>query len=210
MALAQAALSASPGASVSLLLASFALGLGHAFEVDHMTAVSAFLAAKPRPRDAAVFGAKWAIGHGISLLIFGSVLFSLKLAVRPGLAELFERFVGVALFVVGAWTLFRLRRHIHVSHEQEHKHDHLGIFGMGMLHGIAGTAAFVGQAFVVASQSYAFVVVYTILFSLGVLLSMTVFAGALGAVLRRANRGVQMLLALWACIVGVFWFLHLV
>ena len=39
---------------ISLLVGACALGMVHAFEVDHMTAVSAFVAQKPSPRDAAL------------------------------------------------------------------------------------------------------------------------------------------------------------
>ena len=219
----------------TLMAGSFVFGLSHAFEVDHMTAVSAFVATKPRPRAAAAFGAKWAIGHGISLLIFGSVLFALKIVVSPSVAAIFERLVGVALLALGVWTLYQLRRqlpeqshhhhllHSHVAgHEHgsvfrhgyrvhhhhghgEHRHD--GPIWMGVLHGIAGTAAFAGQAIVVASQSYFFVVLYTLVFSAGVLISMAAFAGVMGAVLRRAGRSVQVAMALWACAVGIVWLL---
>lgn len=207
----------------TLIAGSFVFGLSHAFEVDHMTAVSAFVATKPRPREAAVFGAKWAVGHGVSLLIFGSVLFALKLAISPTLAAVFERLVGVALLGLGVWTLYRLRRnlpgsehHHHLLHQHGHDHSHGhththaehrhdGPIWMGILHGIAGTAAFAGQAIVVASQSYAFVVLYTLVFSVGVLVSMAAFAGMLGTVLRRAGHRVQIALALWACAVGVVW-----
>ena len=195
--------------------------MSHAFEVDHLTAGSAFVATKPRPRQAALFGAKWAVGHGVSLLIFGSVLFALKLSIEPSLAAVFERLVGVALLGLGVWTLYRLRRnlpgsahHHHLVHQHGRSHDHShghgehrhdGPVWMGILHGIAGTAAFAGQAIVVASQSYAFVVLYTLVFSAGVLVSMAAFAGVLGSVLGRAGRGMQVAMALWACAVGLVW-----
>ncbi|MBI3557429.1 MAG: hypothetical protein HY074_14285, partial [Deltaproteobacteria bacterium] len=111
----------------TLIAGSFAFGLAHAFEVDHLTAVSAFVATKPRPREAVVFGAKWAVGHGVSLLIFGSVLFALKLALSPSLAAVFERLVGVALLGLGVWTLYQLRGNLNVSdhhHHLLHRHGH--------------------------------------------------------------------------------------
>jgi hypothetical protein len=183
---------------------SFGFGLAHAFEVDHMTAVSAFVATKPRPRAAASFGARWAVGHGLALLVFGSALYALKLAVTPAVSELFERAVGLALLALGVVTLRKLRRD--VSHSHHHHHDHRALW-MGLLHGIAGTAAFAGQAIVVASQSYGFVLAYTLAFSLGVLVSMVVFAGTLGAVLTRGGRWLQLALGLWACAVGLVWLL---
>ena len=45
-----------------------ALGLLHALELDHMVAVSAFVAQRPSPRAAAGFGARWGIGHSAAVL----------------------------------------------------------------------------------------------------------------------------------------------
>jgi high-affinity nickel permease len=77
----------------TLTLLAGALGVGalHAFEVDHMTAVSAFVARRPRPAQAVWFGIKWAIGHGASLLLLGSVLYALKRVVPENLAGGMER-----------------------------------------------------------------------------------------------------------------------
>jgi ABC-type nickel/cobalt efflux system permease component RcnA len=55
-------------------IGALGLGIAHAFEPDHMAAVSAFVAGRPTPREAALFGFKWAIGHGLSLFLFGALL----------------------------------------------------------------------------------------------------------------------------------------
>lgn len=190
--------------STGLLAASFILGLTHTFEVDHMSAVSAFVATRPRPREAAVFGAQWALGHGAALFIFGSILFLLKIVISPAVANFFERAVGVALLTLGVWTLVCLKeRHTH----PRKRSGRSAPVWMGALHGMAGTAAFVGQAIVVASTHYSLVILYTVAFSLGVLVSMVVFAGALGVCLKRVGRAVQVMLALITCAVGTFWLL---
>jgi len=51
-----------------------ALGLLHALELDHMVAVSAFVAQRPTPRAAANFGARWGIGHSGAVLLAGGLL----------------------------------------------------------------------------------------------------------------------------------------
>ncbi len=67
---------------------------------------------------------------------------------------------------------------------------------MGVLHGAAGTGAFVGQAAVALSSSYSFVFLYTLMFSVGVLLSMGIYAGALGGLITKfERRGEQALMA---------------
>ncbi len=237
-----------------------------------MAAVSTFVAGRPKPREAAMFGVRWAIGHGLSLFVIGSVLFAFKRAAEASQPELFasgvlDRFVGLVLVGLGLWTLFQVassrasaqhehghfhdghlhsheqENHVHQSHPEgvvlgasgeksghhshshethshgdhshdsqsqgghshgghshggkDHSHSHSGglaSLGMGVLHGAAGTGAFIGQTVVSLSSSYAFVFLYTLLFSVGVLMSMAVYAGALGGLLTTfERRGAQAL-----------------
>jgi len=191
---------------------SFILGFSHAFEVDHLSAVSAFIARKPQWRESVLYGAKWAIGHGLSLLTFGSVLFLLKTVWADVVTVTLERLVGVALLSVGLISLKRFMTNQNVHKGHGHRH---GSLWMGVLHGMAGTAAFVGQSVVVASHSWVFVVAYTLAFSLGVLCAMALYSVLVGKALVLTNtlatpifRKLQLGSALWAVGVGVFWFLR--
>lgn len=213
-----------------------------------MAAVSAFVARRPAPRQAVRFGVQWAVGHGLSLLLLGSVLFALKATIAESVAGSMEKIVGVALLVLGLWTLFQLRpgewhhthSHSHATQNSNgaapaaaephahadgttHRHDAAqsrahspghGSLWMGMLHGAAGTAAFVGEALVAVSQSYAAVFLYTLFFSIGVLGAMAIYAGALGGLIdwggrrfRLAALGAQALAGIGACAVGSCWVL---
>ena len=201
------------------------MGAAHAFEPDHMVAVSAFVAKKPTPRQAARFGVNWSIGHGLSLLLFGSILYALKRLLEHDQPFLFssgvlDRLVGVVLIGLGIWTLLQLRvgemyhshRHAHGatethfhdgtthfhsnahshSHSHSHSHDHdndLGSLLMGMLHGGAGTGAFLVQAInVQAASHYVMIVAFTVVFSVGVLLAMGFYAAVLGGAISLAGR----------------------
>ena len=225
---------------ISLLLGACGLGMAHAFEVDHMTAVSTFVAQKPSPRSAALFGIKWAVGHGLSLLVLGTVLFALRLTISDGMAVSLERLVGVALFVLGLWTLKQLRAsfaghtHAHQHTPDElaaideqnsespalihthadgttHSHSHDSFF-MGILHGAAGTAAFVGESLVAVSQTYVKVFSFTLAFSIGVLIAMAAYSAALGSFITLGERrstviiySVRALTGIWACGIGIYW-----
>ena len=205
---------------ILLLLGALGFGVAHAFEPDHMAAVSTFVANRPKPREAALFGVRWAIGHGFSLFLLGSLLWLLKRAAEKSQPELFasgvlEKVVGLVLVGLGVWTLFQIvssrasKTHAHAHFHDGHLHTHdgseahshahshqggLASLGMGVLHGAAGTGAFVGQSAVSLSSSYAFVFAYTLLFSIGVLLSMGIYAGALGGLITTfEKRGAQAL-----------------
>ena len=95
---------------VLLLLGALGFGIAHAFEPDHMAAVSTFVASRPKPREAALFGVRWAVGHGLSLFLIGSVLFLLRRAAEHAQPQLFasgilDRIVGLVLVGLGVWTL---------------------------------------------------------------------------------------------------------
>jgi len=191
-----------------------------------MAAVSTFVAQRPTPRQAALFGVRWAIGHGFSLFVLGSGLYALKRAAEANQPVLFssgvlDRIVGFILIGLGAWTLFHvLTRRAAAHHEHGHFHDgHFHIhdtngeaaapaatrsghahsesvasLSMGVLHGAAGTGAFAGQAAVSLSSSYLYVFFYTLLFSIGVLVAMGAYAGALGGLITGfEKRGTQAL-----------------
>ena len=177
------------------------------------------------------------IGHGVSLFVIGSLLFLLKRAAEKSQPQLFasgvlDRFVGLVLIGLGIWTLFQVvsgrasTTHAHAHSHDGHVHSHeagdhshaahshthkggLASLGMGVLRGAAGTGAFVGQSVVSLSSSYSFVFLYTLLFSVGVLFSMAVYAGALGGLITTfEKRGEQALgvarviTAVLTCIIG--------
>ncbi len=219
-----------------LLLGALGLGAMHAFEPDHMAAVSTFVAKRPSPRQAAWFGINWAMGHGLSLLIFGSILYALRRVLEHDQPFLFssgilDRFVGVVLIGLGLWTLLQLRvgemhhshhhstntkteseTHTHAdgtthSHATTHRHSHgngLGSLLMGMLHGGAGTGAFLVQAInAQAASHYGMIVAFTFAFSVGVLASMGFYAALLGGAIAWGGRRMTRFFAAAHLVTGV-------
>lgn len=156
----------SDGASLIVVLAvAVLLGLRHATDPDHLTAVTTLLATKgSRARDASRLGVAWGLGHAVTLFAFGLpiVLYSAYLpgAVQRGA----ETAVGILIVGLAVWLLIRWRRgafHVHEhahaeerhahlhSHERSslHAHEHpararspLQAFSIGLLHGMGGSA----------------------------------------------------------------------
>jgi hypothetical protein len=265
---------------ILILIPAFVLGIAHAFEPDHMAAVSTFVASRPRPREAVSFGLKWATGHGLVLLLLGSILFLLSRAVEENQPSLFssgilERVVGFVLILLGinallrlvlgdamprtlkGWkALFRGQRLPSRSLEQQlveqqkttrttdlaSQTDEMPLFGrpdavatraaipgetpravtnsfanslwggsvlMGLLHGAAGTGAFIGQAMIAMSRNYSSALLFTLFFSLGVLLAMAFYSVLLGGVLTWGEkrsvsllRGARALTGALTCAIG--------
>ena len=141
------------------------LGLRHASDPDHLVAVTSLVASDSGgPRSAARLGAWWGLGHAIMLLAIGLPLILLRSEFPGWLSSGAEKAVGVVILVLAARVLakwgrgdYRAARHAHsgpqTDHRHlsgpEHSHRHEGVrtprqaFGIGLLHGLAGTGAVV-------------------------------------------------------------------
>lgn len=198
----------SDGAGLVLVIAvAILLGLRHATDPDHLAAVTTLIASgrEATSRRAAALGLAWGAGHAVSLFAFGLpiVLFDTYLPERAQQAA--ETVIGVVIVSLAVWLLVRWRRglfhhHAHAHEGERHQHVHdadqphahpartrspLGSFGIGLLHGIGGSAG-VGILIVatVANQVYGIV-------ALGLLaaftaVSMTILSTGFGLTLTSA------------------------
>jgi hypothetical protein len=140
---------------------AFVLGLRHASDPDHLVAVTSLVAADRRDtRRAAALGVWWGVGHGGTLLAVGLPLILLKTQLPPWLELAAERAVGAIVLLLAARVLWKwlrgdYRARMHAPHVHRHvyrsseDHSHRRgrsprqAFGIGMLHGLAGTGAVV-------------------------------------------------------------------
>jgi hypothetical protein len=142
---------------------AFVLGLRHASDPDHLVAVTSLVAADGgATRRAAGLGAWWGLGHAAALLAIGIPLIVLKTELPASLESAAEKAIGVvilllALRVIFKWVRGDFRATAH-AHEDGHarrrhlrraggEHGHVRspgqAFGIGALHGLAGTGAVV-------------------------------------------------------------------
>jgi hypothetical protein len=146
---------------------AFLLGLRHASDPDHLVAVTSLVASEQgNARAAARLGAWWGVGHALTLVVVGLPLIAFKSEFPGWLESAAERGVGIvilflALRVLVKWARgdFRAGCHEHVAGGSASAHRHLrrghgehghvqvrspqGAFGIGLLHGLAGTGAVV-------------------------------------------------------------------
>lgn len=181
-------------AFILALSAAFALGVGHAFEPDHVVAVSTIAAQSKAITKALLTGWLWGLGHTTTLLIAGILVLSFRVQFPTSISNSFELIVGVMLVVLGTWTLSRLRRgkfHLHVhshdgkthahlhSHIEGPSHDHAHIpFSVGIVHGLAGSGALV----ILAMSTMTGVidgVFFIVFFGAGLIFAMSLIASAL-------------------------------
>jgi ABC-type nickel/cobalt efflux system permease component RcnA len=108
------------------------LGLRHATDPDHLTAVSTLVAGdgrRPGTRQAAALGAAWGAGHATTLFAFGVPIVISSAFLPEPLQKTAECAVGLMIIVLAVRLLVRWRRgHFH-THEHQHpggiRHRHL-------------------------------------------------------------------------------------
>jgi high-affinity nickel permease len=195
----------SDGTTMLVVVAvAIVLGLRHAADPDHVAAVTTLIASgKERAaRAAARLGFFWGLGHATTLFVFGLpvVLYSAYLPepVQSG-AETTVGFVIVALALL---LLIRWRRGLY--HDAPHQHDrtrHTHVharahahgrtrsawqaYGIGLVHGMGGTAGF-GLLLLATIDSHAVAVVALALFAFFTAVSMALLSTGWGAALGSA------------------------
>ena len=111
-----------------ILALGLLMGVRHAFDADHLVAVTTIVSEYRSPLRAIWIGTSWGLGHTTTLLILGALILFLGLQIPERLSLFFEFLVGIMLVLLGIqtfWILRRRRIHFHSHHEpQSHAHFH--------------------------------------------------------------------------------------
>lgn len=209
------------------LIGGLTLGGIHAFDVDHIAAVTAFTSKHPDPKKAMSFGVVWGLGHTATLLLFGGLSAALKFVIPPIVESIAEAAVGLFLVGIGIWVLRDVTRraHVHVhkhnhdgmehvhfhSHvrSEDHRHKH-SMFLMGATHGLAGTASIMVIIPIAISQTLMTSLVFLMVFGVGTIVSMGIFASVMGTLSHYAKaknvlRHVKSIAGAVSLLVGILW-----
>lgn len=126
-------------------LVAILLGLRHATDPDHVTAVTTLLAAgreRPDARRAGRLGLAWGLGHATTLTLFGVPIVLFRTYLPAAVQTAAETAVGV-LIVVLALRLLRRSAHGFLAagaHHQRRVRSPLQAYGIGLVHGVGGSA----------------------------------------------------------------------
>lgn len=184
------------------IIAGFTLGCIHAFDADHIVAVTAFASKTRNALAAARFGFVWGLGHTATLVLLGLFSLAFRFIIPPMVESVAEMLVGLLLIAIGVWVLRGVvqRKHVHehthngVSHvhlhshaqSEDHHHGH-SMFLVGATHGFAGTASVMVMVPVAITQTISVAALYLLLFGIGTVMAMSVFAFTIGQVVARLN-----------------------
>jgi ABC-type nickel/cobalt efflux system permease component RcnA len=159
------------GGAVIVLLVALLLGLRHATDPDHLTAVSTLALSDEQrgSRRAGLLGLSWGLGHATTLVLFGVPALLVRRYLPEPVQHAAELLVGaviiaLALRLLNGWRRGYFHSHPHrhgerwhshphahagqLEHTSDHAHHHeeglgrspLAAFGIGLVHGMGGSA----------------------------------------------------------------------
>jgi cytochrome c biogenesis protein CcdA len=208
-----------------VFLTAFILGAAHAVAPDHLAAVGVFVSRARTPREALRHGARWGLGHALTLTVAGLAVLFVASAWPQALSLRAEWLVGVVLLGLGARTIWQAWRGEMAVADAEpdsptpptprgerHRHPLLGI---GMLHGLAGSGAMAVIVPTSAGRRPFDAALWMGLFGAGTIVAMAVIAGAVGWSLQRSAqrsagllRTAVTLAGIMSVVVGAFWLVN--
>ena len=191
------------GGSIWIVLAvAVLLGLRHATDPDHIAAVSTLVAGgrERAGRRAGELGLAWGLGHGLTLFAFGLPILLLDSYLPERVQQGAETAIALVIVYLAVRLLIRWRRgafhehththgeldhsHVHVGHGHRHARGRLGAFGIGLVHGMGGSAG-VGVLLLASIHDHVVAVAALGLFALCTALSMAALSTGLGFTLSR-------------------------
>lgn len=188
------------GSLIGTLLFGFVLGLKHSLDADHLVAVSTMVGRSRSLWKSAWVGVIWGIGHTASLFVAAVAVILLRVTITPTVALSMEFCVGLMLIILGGDLIRRVvtgkmtihshahehpdRQHAHLHvHMNAAEHEHHGVgrrpFFVGLVHGMAGSAAL--MLFVLSTIANPWVgLVYVAIFGVGTIGGMLVMSALIG------------------------------
>lgn len=217
-------------ASLGGIVLGLLVGLRHAFEPDHLAAVSTMVTEVGDTRRGAILGVAWGLGHTISLIAVGIVLMVVGAAMPEHVAAALECGVSAMLILLGARAVVRSLRDGRIGPVATHRHDqlehahaaaaphlHLGRrtlawrpLAVGLVHGLAGSGALTALVFA-RLPGTAERIAYIALFGFGSIAGMAIASGLAGAAIHtaaasaKARRAMSLATGALAIVVGVVW-----
>ena len=187
-----------------ILVYGLLVGLIHAFEPDHVSAVSTQLLTKSNlskqanlkriSLSSSLHGMFWGMGHTSSIILVGLLIASLSLSISSIFFLSAELVVGIMLLFLGVSVVLnknffkvihvhphrhgsKIHTHAH-THGKNHTHNHKSYL-VGCIHGLAGSGAVVTLS-VSTLNSFESVLFFLTLFGIGSIVGMSGISGLLG------------------------------
>ncbi|MDR0745399.1 MAG: hypothetical protein LBF17_02755 [Mediterranea sp.] len=178
-----------------LLIYALYEGLLHAFETDHILAVTNIVSQRNKISPALKDGIFWGLGHTSTIFLIGIIMILFKVNIPDSSFSYFEATVGLMLILVASYRfyVFFKKERSETIHTHEHEHAgensmphihvhfrnenlHKASYGIGLIHGLAGSGALV---VLVMTQIETLInsLLYLVIFGVGSIIGMALVAG---------------------------------
>jgi high-affinity nickel permease len=165
---------------------SVLLGLRHASDPDHLTAVTTMLASNREraAQRAARLGLTWGLGHATSLFVFGLPVVLYSAYLPQPVQQAAETSVGFLIVMLAIVLLVRWRRGCYRSDAHSHRptRNAWQAYGIGLVHGMGGTAG-VGLLLLATIHGRSLAISALGIFALCTALSMSLLSAGFGVAL---------------------------
>lgn len=151
------------------------LGCLHALEADHIITVTNLVLNKDSLKNSLRLALQWGFGHSLTLTILAILVFSLDTAFMALMSTTAEQMVGVTMIFLGLIVFFQELKQNSKFKVFAHKDVETSgsqLFGVGVLHGVAGSTSIFLLIPVALTKSIWGVFSYVGLFCLGMILTM--------------------------------------
>jgi high-affinity nickel permease len=161
------------------LLFAGVVGFTHAFEIDHLLAVNSIVSRRKTLYLAVKDGIYWGLGHTSTILTIGILMMLAQIAVSVKTFHFFEAGVGCMLTLLGVQRIrdvvLQKKRHAY-AHMHHEAHDHRLAYGIGLIHGLAGSGALVLLVMTQLKSAWQGIS-YLLIFGIGSVLGMLLASG---------------------------------
>lgn len=201
-----------------VMIIGFIIGLTHAFEPDHITAVATQLADKRRGAfKSSMLGAFWGAGHTSMILLVSVLVFIFAINIPEELFSHFEIIVGGMLIFLGILVYLKTHTHPHThdgmtyhthrhDHDEQHHHYHRSYI-IGSIHGLAGSGSLVILA-VSTLTNLEMIMSFVIIFGIGSILGMMLASGLISLPItllyNRFHKPLRFAVSAFSMIIGAF------
>lgn len=159
-------------------LIGFTVGFRHAFEADHLAAVTTLATRESSWQTSARLGVVWGVGHTLSIAAVAALLIVLGVAIPESFFATSELGVAALLIALGVWALLMEARRAPTAPVATRTSR--GALGFGVVHGLAGSGAVV-VLLIAASSQLAVQAGYLAAFGVGTVLGMSIASLLAGA-----------------------------
>ncbi len=185
-----------------------AIGLEHAFEPDHIAAVSTQVSKgrfaqkstkqiiKTGTIKSSIIGAFWGAGHTTTLVLMGLLVYALSIKIQENVFSGLELVVGMMLIFLAVTTILNKKiiqfkhkhphQHVdgtihfdeHHHNDADHRHGHKPYL-IGCIHGLAGSGSLVILTAATLSN-VTMVLEFILIFGVGSMIGMALISGLMG------------------------------